>query len=488
MNSGARQGHRSRLALACAGVLAPLVVASHASAQDLDNAPIPSHPVRMFIDSGTHRASGGELQPVWSTIVQEPGAEWLRLNFAIADLAFDRRTGQGSLLRVTSLEDGATQTLDARTVRQWRNTSAYFNGDAVSVELLTGPASGASRVVIDEVTAGDPPVNADSICGDTDDRLPSDDARAARALPSGCTAWIIDDPAHCFLSAGHCVTLGGISVVEFNVPMSASNGAIRHPPPEDQYSVDLTSMQDRWTTIGDDWAYFGTYENSETGLYAWQVQQDWFTLADPPAVSGQDIRITGYGTTSFPIDPQWNQIQKTHAGPYHARLGTRLEYRADTTGGNSGSPVINDDTGEAIGVHTNAGCTRSGGANSGTGLNNTGVQAALDNPRSVCAQMVLEVDALFAGLSATMRTPNGTPGETVYFIYSLTGEGSTFVPSLNVTLDLDRPRLGGSAVADASGLAELTSDPLPSGSALTVVWIQAAEFGRVSNVVLSQIN
>ena len=35
-------------------------------------------------------------------------------------------------------------------------------------------------------------------------------------------------------------------------------------------------------------------------------------------------------------------------------------------GGNSGSPVVHEETGEAIGVHTHGGCSETGGSNSGT--------------------------------------------------------------------------------------------------------------------------
>lgn len=100
--------------------------------------------------------------------------------------------------------------------------------------------------------------------------------------------------------------------------------------------------------------------------------------------------------------------------------------------------------------------------------------------------MNLSVDPLFGGQFATASTDNSTPGETVYLIYSLTGTGSTYVPALDVTLNLNNPQLGSSAVADGSGTAsfnEFVPDVPP-----TVVWLQAAEAGRKSNVVLTQIN
>src|SRR5262245_58843510 len=62
-----------------------------------------------------------------------------------------------------------------------------------------------------------------------------------------------------------------------------------------------------------------------------------------------------------------------------------IQYRTDTTGGNSGSPVAHGENGDAIGIHTHGGCTTSGtGENSGTASNHSGLQAALAAPIGVC--------------------------------------------------------------------------------------------------------
>src|SRR5690606_32258727 len=122
--------------------------------------------------------------------------------------------------------------------------------------------------------------------------------------------------------------------------------------------------------------------------------------------------------------------------------------------------------------------------------NDSVTEAAIDAVRiqqPVCDQMALEVDPIFAGQNATMRASGADAGRRVYFVYSLSGEGETPVPPLGVVLGLDRPRLAGSSVADGSGLAEF-STPIPSGAPMVPLWIQAAHVGRVSNVVLTQIN
>lgn len=101
--------------------------------------------------------------------------------------------------------------------------------------------------------------------------------------------------------------------------------------------------------------------------------------------------------------------------------------------------------------------------------------------------LTLDVDPLFWGQNATLRATNATPNEEVFFAYSVRGTGATFVPQLNVTLGIASPKLGGTAFADATGLATFTS-LLPDRNGSLVIWMQAAEFGRASNVVLTQIN
>jgi V8-like Glu-specific endopeptidase len=201
-------------------------------------------------------------------------------------------------------------------------------------------------------------------------------------MPVGCTAWLIDDANRCLLTAGHCGTSAG-SVVQFNVPTSQPDGTVVNPPPEDQYIVDLESVQSVNGGTGNDWKYFGCFPNTNTGLTPAEAQGDFYVLADsaPPAF-GQSIRITGYGVDSSPSE--WNQIQQTHAGPYAGVAGTTLSYETDTQGGNSGSAVLDEATGLAIGIHTHGGCDSTGGANNGTAIENGGLQTALANPQGVC--------------------------------------------------------------------------------------------------------
>ncbi len=346
-------------------------------------APLPHRAVKVDIDSGRVLNMAFARGVVYSTTIQVPDETWLRLTFYEATLARTPAGGHSTVLRITSLADAAMQHHTTQTLNQWSHTSAYFNGDAVRLEVIADPDARASRlrikVVMAGIACGDP---LSSICGPTDDRLPSDDPRAGRALPIGCTAWIFDDANNCLLTAGHCSTTS-LQVIQFNVPFSDGGGNLQHPGPEDQYTVDVSSKQSVNGGVGNDWGYFGCFANTETGLTPGEAQGAFFTLADsPPPVQGQDIRITGYGVDSSP--PEWNQIQQTLAGPYVTFFGSTVQYRTDTTGGNSGSPVINDENGLAIGIHTHGGCDAGGGQNSGTGSNHAGWQAALADPQGVC--------------------------------------------------------------------------------------------------------
>ena len=348
-------------------------------------APLPHQTVEVNIDSGHLLNRAIARGVVYSTKIQVPNATWIRLTFDEVTLARTPLGGQSTVLRITSLADGATQHHTTQTLGQWNYTSAYFNGDAVQLDLIADPTAGASRVRITQiiVSADGGDVMPASICGPTDDRLPSDDPRSGRALPIGCTAWLFNDANNCLLSAGHC-SGGNLQVVQFNVPLSDGGGNLQHPGPEDQYTVDVSSKQSVNGGVGNDWGYFGCFPNSETGLTPGEAQGAFFTLANtPPPVQGQDIRITGYGVDGSP--PEWNQIQQTHAGPYVTFSGSTVQYQTDTQGGNSGSPVINDENGRAIGIHTHGGCSGGGGQNSGTGSNHAGWQAALADPQGVCA-------------------------------------------------------------------------------------------------------
>ena len=336
------------------------------------------------------------------------GAEWMRLYFE--DLALADDGDASSILRLTALEDGAIQEMTSVHARQWQNSSAYFNGDTVLVEVLAPPGSGWSRVAMRSIDMGLSPVVEPTICGSTDDRVLSSDPRAARLLPVGCTGWLIDDCGRCFLTAGHCS--GNTGVAQFNVPLSNSSGGLNHPSPDHQYTVDGASMQSNGGGgIGNDWAYFGTFPNSNTGLTPAQAQGGTYELVTPPPTAGANIRVTGYGVDGGTS----NQVQQTHVGPAASLSGNALSYVTDTQGGNSGSPVIWAQTDQAIGIHTHGGCGSGGGSNNGTSSIHFGLTTALGNPQGICA----------AGWTFPQTFPDLVPpGAPVPLQVQLVGSGS----------------------------------------------------------------
>lgn len=401
------------------GVCGLALAASVALAQPVelptDDSPIPSFTAASFRDSGLVQAAGGpddSGQVVAMFEISSPGAPWIRINFSpLTSLAGDPAAHTAAHVRITSVEDGDVQTLNSEHLGYWANSSAFFNGDTVIVELVASPGTPASRLVIDSFTAGVGAIGTRSICGTVDDRQLSSDPRVGRVMTVGCSAWLINDLNNQFLTAGHCGPSSG-NVIQFNVPLSLSNGSPVNPPAADQYptSVSDSKLTTGSVSLGSDWTYFATSVNSQSGLTAAQVQQSWFTLSNTSPSIGSVIRITGYGTTSSPVSPTWNQVQKTHAGAFSSRSGNVLYYNADTTGGNSGSPVINESAGGvAVGIHTNGGCGAGGGNNSGTWNSNANLVSALANP---------------IGL---LKTGSGTPAPGVYAI----GDGANNFGTLN---------------------------------------------------------
>jgi hypothetical protein len=467
------------------GVAAALVTVTAAVAQV---EPDQSERIPVAIDSGlvantlATPAGRGLPQVVWSTVVAVPTSSWLRLRYHGVLLSGQRTPGgDGSFLRLTSLRDGAVMTQHLVHVGQWQDTSAYFNGDAVQVELLAFPGTGDNQLQIREVIAGPALLGGeDTICGVVDDRVLSNDPRVARNQPTGCTSWLIDDCKHCFLTAGHCAS--GLQVVQFNVPLSTSSGSLQHPPPSDQYAVDPASMQTNGGQgVGNDWAYFGVFANSVTGQFPYQANggQAFDLLSVPPPVAAQQIRVTGNGSTSSPVSPTWYLVQKTHAGPYSQFTGTTVRYATDTTGGNSGSPVIVDGTNQAIGIHTHGGCTSTGGSNAGTGSNHLGLQAALASPQGVCACPGVVFD--FPNGLPAVASPTGGTAVRV----QVSGPVAMAPGTLQLLATTSTGTFTAAAIAVAPGLFDL---PLPAAACGTPIAFHLSALGVDARTYTSPAN
>jgi len=100
-------------------------------------------------------------------------------------------------------------------------------------------------------------------------------------------------------------------------------------------------------------------------------------------------------------------------------------------------------------------------------------------------------DPLLPGQIGTFKVSNAGLFSNVWLAYSLKGTGSTFIPSLNVTLDLRAPKQG-AGPTKPNLLGYLTWElPIPMSVSGRNVWFQAVQEGflqgRVSNVVATSI-
>lgn len=334
-----------------------LIAAFSLSSPSAQVATVVEHDFPADLDSGYVDNRGGAERVVFRETLAVDGAKILRLHFGICNLP------EGSRMEITSLLDGDTQRLDGVSLVDYANSSAFFNGSEVEIKLIAGPQTLANRIQVVRMTSTEYPVD-ETICGAIDDRAVSTDNRQGR-LSSGCTAWMIGNATA--LSAGHCGSTGRNMILSFRVPLSSAGGSLRASAVRDQYAYRVLAATANG--VGADWGIARVSRNSNTGLRPVQAYgEGYYDLGTPPnQVANQTIRITGYGSVASGsnLPRSHNQVQKTHTGPFRFFSPTSLSYATDTTGGNSGSPVIHEQTGRAIGIHTHGGCG-GGGANSGT--------------------------------------------------------------------------------------------------------------------------
>lgn len=348
------------------------------------------------LDSGLLANEGVDTEMVVIGSVQALGASWVRLHIGDHDL------GHASYLTLTSLSDGQEQRLDEKSLVDWYQWSAKFNGDAVEVALHVGAGDRDIFVRVDRLMHGIPMPGAvaaapQSICNDFDNRALSADSRVGRS--PGCTAWLVSNGA--VLSAGHCPVAAG-SIVEFNVPVSQANGAQVAGSVNDQYPINMASVRFENNGRGQDWLVFGLNPNASTGLRAHRVQGFFFMTWANPAID-TTLRVTGYGLDNDPPGPggagapccdvgndgscdfncnSSSRAQQSTTGPLDDLDGSIIEHDVDTTPANSGSPIIWDSTGEyTIGIHTQGGCDDflDGYDNHGTKFNRAPLAAAIQD-------------------------------------------------------------------------------------------------------------
>ncbi len=301
-----------------------------------------NHPVggvfERFVDSGTHEGAPGVA---WSQVIATPSAAWTRLHFGACSL------GPGSFIRVSSVLDGEVMVLDSARLNEWRNTTAYFNGDAVVLELVAAPGTMANRVTLQGVevelmgVATDPP--ACGICQGSDNRVAATQPGVARTMPGGCTA-VVYNPYGCIMTAGHCGG-GGLQVIEFNVPATTSNCTLVHPPVEDQFPVTGGTGVFENGNPGRDYNVSRTGANS-AGLTVYQKYNFYLPIATSMPTLFQTVDLFGYGTDTRCTVSQ--VLRRSPGSISQAPSTDTLFLSNDVTGGNSGSPVVRN--GRIVGI------------------------------------------------------------------------------------------------------------------------------------------
>ena len=306
--------------------------------------PLPD-PVRYPVDSGLVMNQTRQPQVVYQETVQLEDAKWMRLYFG------DVQLGAGSVLRITSLFDGEVQELDAAALAMWSDTSAYFNGNELTVEIVAGPQT-ENRMVLDMVAweEGIPTLGCDpGCCGPTDDRVSSNVDWSGRLLPAGCTASIYNTDS-CAVSAGHCI--GGQMLIEFMVPLNNSNCSTAHPPVADQFPV--TAFLFTNGGIGNDWSAMTTGTNN-LGQTHFDRYADFRPISTDFQV-GNPAAVWGYGTDDQCL---LAGTQQTSDGFIEELGSTLIRYSIDVTFGNSGSGVLKDGS-EIAGIVTHCCCPNQG--------------------------------------------------------------------------------------------------------------------------------
>ncbi len=344
---GSGTGRLKRVTLATQIALAIFCFALPSGAGAESNPMYPVGEIRpLQRDSGVRKNEQDVPVVVYSDVVCVPNAKWMRLYFG--NVALDR----GGSVRITSTLDGETQELDAEALAMWSNSTAYFNGDEVTVELIAGARSDRTRLEITKLAldmGNEPTAGCGYPCGicGADDRVASSETWSARLFPSGCTAsvWNTDS---CMVSAGHCI--GGSMVVQFNVPASTGGGGCStvNPPIADQFPVLLTDSNNGG--VGADWAAMTTGTNF-LGERPFDRYGQLRPIASSAPSTGQGLNIWGFG-----IDPDCgeSQTQQTSGGAVTSVSSLFFNHSVDATCGNSGSSVIR--AGEILGIATHCPC------------------------------------------------------------------------------------------------------------------------------------
>ncbi len=346
--------------------------------------------------------------------VSLPGLSSFRL-----DLSGTTLESPGDSVVVTSAVAGSSHRLTAGDLARSRYQSAWINGDQAVVGLELTPGSRGSLVVAGATGIG-ALAHAEDICG-SDDRVLSNDNRTCRLLVytandgGVCTGWMISDRAT-FLTAGHCFgastnTSYGVTA-EFNVPLSTPAGDLVHPPAQDQFEVDVSTLLWNEGSVGSDWAV-GRIHPNESGLLPSAIH-GWYNLATavPSSLTG---RLIGYGADNTPNLTREN-VQQTSTDsltwvvstPPTSQPTTSVHHDIDSQPGNSGGPLLWEAAGLAVGIHTHGGCFPIFSSNRGTSIFYPPLQSAIATVNGCASAYLPDAAPVAVTCSPTIYTASPT--------------------------------------------------------------------------------
>lgn len=227
-------------------------------------------------------------QVMATAVISRPNAAAIRLYFGGGE-----NLPTGTYLRVTSIADSLTQSIDSQEISDWRWTSAWFNGDSVWLELVCGPNTTGNTIRVIRTCEPSETV-PESGCPACEDPPPlSSVAWSCRLFgnTTGKCSAAMWSTRGCLITARHCSQTVG-DVAEFNVPPSTSTGQMQHPAPHDQYIIQGRVQAPSNPPV--DWAVLKLGPSAGLTAFKRQGQLRRIGSAVTPSV-GLSITAPGYG-------------------------------------------------------------------------------------------------------------------------------------------------------------------------------------------------